>query len=446
MSAPIQIVGRPGHPDFLDLPWHRPLAEWRGGRLVRVARGISRHVVRFVDYDGRVYALKETEHPLAEREYRLLRALAERGLPAVEAVAVVSGRRTPDGEPLGAVLVTRFLDYALPYRYLIGGAPTEALRHALVDAMAVLLVRLHLEGFYWGDCSLSNTLFRRDAGALMAYLVDAETGELHPGRLTDGQRAHDLANARENLAGGLLDLVAQGRLPETTDPLEIVDLGQQRYEELWTELTAPDEFHVDERWRLEERLRRLNDLGFDVEEVVVHRTADGTRLRIQPAVVEEGHHARRLMRLTGLDVQENQARRLLNDIEAFGAWIERRTGERPPEAVVAYRWLTEVFEPVLGAIPARLRARREPAELFHQLLEHRWFLSEAAGREVTNDEAVVSLVDEVLPALPEERLVAGLTTEELPVLGPRDDGLPERRAAEGPGRAGGAPQGPTDGS
>lgn len=444
MSAPIQIVGRPGHPDFLDLPWERPLAEWHGGRLVRVARGISRHVVRFVDYEGRVYALKETEQPLAEREYRLLRALAERGLPAVEAVAVVSGRVTPDGDPLGAVLVTRFLDYALPYRYLIGGAPTEALRHALVDAMAVLLVRLHLEGFYWGDCSLSNTLFRRDAGALMAYLVDAETGELHPGRLTDGQRAHDLANARENIAGGLLDLVGQGRLPESTDPLEIIDLGEQRYDELWRELTAPDEFDADERWHLEERLRRLNDLGFDVEELVVHRTADGARLRIQPAVVEEGHHARRLLRLTGLEVQENQARRLLHDIEAFGAWIERETGDRPPEAVVAYRWLSEVFEPVIGAIPAELRVRREPAELFHQLLEHRWFRSEAAGREITNEEALRSFVEEVLPQLPEERLIAGLATEELPVLRPMGPGrVPER--TDGAGRVGGAPEGPADG-
>ncbi|HSL57722.1 MAG TPA: DUF4032 domain-containing protein [Acidimicrobiales bacterium] len=436
MTTPIQIVGRPGHPDFLDLPWELALEQWTGGRLVQVARGISRHVVRFVDYDGRIYALKETELAMAQREYRMLRALADRGLPAVEAVGVVSDRTTSTGDELPAMLITRFLDYALPYRYLIG-APTDALRNALVDAMAVLLVRLHLEGFYWGDCSLSNTLFRRDAGSLMAYLVDAETGELQPSRLTDGQREHDLSIARENIAGGLFDLAAQGRIPADTDPVAFTELGEARYHELWTELTSEDEFDAEERWRVEERIRRLNQLGFDVDELVVHRTADGARLRIQPAVVEEGHHSRRLVRLIGLEVQENQARRLLNDIDCFGAWIERETGSRPPEAVVAYRWLSEVFEPVIASIPAPLQARREPAELFHQLLEHRWFLSEAAGAEVTNDVAVRSLVEEILPRLPEERLIAGLATEELPVLRPLDD----QRVPE---RVDGAPQGPVD--
>ena len=425
-ATAVQIVARPGHPDFLDLPWERPLVEWHGGRLIAVARGISRHVVRFVEYDDRIYALKETQVELAEREYRLLRELRSRGLPVVEPVAVVSDRVDTAGQPLGAVLVTRFLDYALPYRYLLNDGTSAALRNALLDAMAVLLVRLHLEGFFWGDCSLSNTLFRRDAGALMAYLVDAETGELRPSRLTDGQREHDIENARENIAGGIYDLIARGRLPDGTDPLEIVDAGEARYRDLWAEVTATEEFDADERWRLEERIRRLNDLGFDVEELVVARTDGGRRLRIQPAVLEEGHHSRRLSRLTGLDVQQNQARRLLNDIDCFGAWIERDTGTRPLEGVVAHRWLTEVFEPVIGAIPADLVGRREPAELFHEILEHRWFLSEAAGEEVDNETAVASYVADVLSARPAERLVVEATTTQVPVV-----------------RAGGAPEGPT---
>ena len=72
----------------------------------------------------------------------------------------------------------------------------------------MLLVRLHLAGFFWGDVSLSNTLFRRDAGAFAAYLVDAETGELHD-RLSDGQREHDLDIARVNIAGELMDLAGR---------------------------------------------------------------------------------------------------------------------------------------------------------------------------------------------------------------------------------------------
>ena len=151
-------------------------------------RGIHRHVVRFVEYEGalgpKLYALKELPVELAQREYRLLRALAADEMPVVEAVGVVSER----GGDLDAILITRHLDYSLPFRTLFARGSVPDLRRRLLDAGAELLVRLHLGGFFWGDCSLSNTLFRRDAGALAAYLVDAETGELHPS-LSDGQRS-----------------------------------------------------------------------------------------------------------------------------------------------------------------------------------------------------------------------------------------------------------------
>ncbi|HEV8420852.1 MAG TPA: lipopolysaccharide kinase InaA family protein, partial [Actinomycetota bacterium] len=216
----MQIVARTGHPDFLDLPWQLPLEEWHSERLVTVPAGIHRHVVRFVAYDGALYALKEMPQRLADREYRLLRALDEESMPVVEAVGVVSGRG--EGEQrrgLGAVLITRHLEFSLPFRTLFTGHGVPDLRNSLLDALVQLLVRLHLVGFFWGDCSLSNTLFRRDAGALAAYLVDAETGEMHP-TLSHGQREHDVTMAEENIAGDLLDLEAAGRLPEGLDPIE----------------------------------------------------------------------------------------------------------------------------------------------------------------------------------------------------------------------------------
>ena len=132
---------------------------------------------------------------MAEREYRLLLELDERLVPVVEAVGVATGRADAQQTPLDAVLITRHLDFSLPYRALFARASRQELWNPLLDAMAELLVRLHLAGFFWGDCSLSNTLFRRDAGELAATLVDAETGELHPS-LSDGQRAHDLADRR----------------------------------------------------------------------------------------------------------------------------------------------------------------------------------------------------------------------------------------------------------
>jgi hypothetical protein len=406
MAASFQLVARTGHPDFLDLPWEQPLEEWRSERLVEVVRGISRHVVRFVEYDGTVYALKELPERLAYREYRLLRRLNAEVMPAVLVVGVV------ERAELDAVLITRHLDFSLPYRALFARRPVTDLRRNLLRALAELLVRLHLAGFFWGDCSLSNTLFRRDAGALSAYLVDAETGELHP-ELTEGQRRHDLVIAEENIVGELLDVEAElGGLPEDVDPVETAEGMIAAYEALWSELTREEVFGPDERWRIHERLRRLNDLGFDVEEIELAGRGDEYRLRLDPRVVEPGHHRRRLEALTGLSTEENQARRLLNDLADFRAQLEQEEGRSVPERVAARRWRDEVFEPTLLNVPRDVRGKIEPAELFHQILEHRWYLSEQESKDVGLDEATRSYVEQVLSGVQTERLVLPLSGDD----------------------------------
>jgi hypothetical protein len=407
----VQILARTGHPDFLDLPWLEPLAEWRSDRIVQVVRGISRHVVRFVEYEGAIYALKELPAQLARREYGLLRHLGAEGMPVVEAVGVVSDR----GPDLEAVLITRHLDYSLPYRALFGSRGITDLRGKLLDSLAELLVRIHLAGFFWGDCSLSNTLFRRDAGALSAYLVDAETGELHPS-LTDGQRGHDLMLAEENIAGELLDVEAWRGLPDGLDPFEVAAGVRESYEALWAEVTRVETFAGDERHVIDDRLRRLNELGFDVEEIELERVGDGYRLRLDPHVVEPGHHRRRLLQLTGLHAQENQARRLLNDLARFRAAVEEEEGRTLPLTVVAYRWLADVFEPTVAAVPEGLWGKREAAEVFHEILEHRWYRSEREGRDVPILEAARSYVEDVLRHALDERVVSA------PPPGAEDEG------------------------
>jgi hypothetical protein len=398
-----EIRARRGHPDFLDLPWSQRLEHWDTPRLVKMAHGVSRHVVRFVEYDERVYALKSTEEGAARHEYDVLRGLAEAQLPAVEAVGMVTGRVDAAGEPLGAVLITRYLDFSLPYRYIFGTPGGPDMRTRLIDAGVILLTRLHLDGFYWGDCSLNNILFRRDAGALMAYLVDAETGEHRPS-ISDAMREHDVEIACTNIAGDLSDMVASGRIPEV-DVAGVVAEVQERYDSLWHELTHAEEFPVTDRHGIEVRMRRLEELGFDVEEVVFTSTAGGSRLRMQPVLLEEGHHSRQLEGLTGLSVQENQARRLLADIRSWQAYLGRAEDRPVPLAVAAARWITEVYEPRIAEVPAELADRLEPAELFHELLEHRWFLSEQSGAHVDNDVALADYLSNVLGHRPVERLV-----------------------------------------
>ncbi len=393
MASALSITSAVPDPALLDLPWNLPLELWPDETIATLPKGISRHLVRFVHLGGYVVAIKETTVELARREYDLLRSLQRLDIPCVEPVAVITDRATDDGEALAPALVTRHLRFSLPYRALYSQALRPDTATRLVDALAVLLARLHVVGFFWGDVSLSNTLFRRDAGAFAAYLVDAETGQLHDAGLSDGQREHDLDIGRINIAGELLDLQAGGRLDEDVDPVAVADGIVAAYRTLWAALTDSESFPEAERWRIGRRVERLNELGFDIEELSINKDAGGTQVRIQPKVVDAGHHSRRLLRLTGLDAGENQARRLLNDLDAY-----RATGDRKDldEEQVAHDWVVRVFEPVIRAIPKELRGKLEPAEVFHQLLEHRWYRSQNEGRNVPLAEALSSYVDTVL--------------------------------------------------
>src|SRR6187431_1425587 len=233
MSGSLNITAASVDPALLDLPWNLPLDVWPDENIAALPKGISRHLVRFVHLSGFVVAIKETSAELAKREYDMLRTLQRVDIPCVDPVAVITNRTSADGEPLESALITRHLKFSLPYRVLYSQnlRPDTATR--LVDALAVLLVRLHIGGFFWGDVSLSNTLFRRDAGAFSAYLVDAETGKLYEGGLSNGQRENDLEVARINIAGELLDLQSGGRLQDDVDPVEISSGIVAKYRTLW---------------------------------------------------------------------------------------------------------------------------------------------------------------------------------------------------------------------
>lgn len=402
MAQAINIKSMSVDPALLDLPWNIPLEQWPPEVLAALPRGISRHIVRFVNLNSNVIAVKEISSFVADREYEMLRDLLRLGAPCVRPIAVITGRVDANGEELNSVLITEHLSYSLPYRALFSQYMRPETATRLIDALAVLLVRLHLLGFFWGDVSLSNTLFRRDAGAFAAYLVDAETGELHPEGLTSGKRMYDIELARTNIIGELMDLQAGGLLEEDVDTIDVGDRIVTRYLELWDVLTGAESFSMSERWRVANRIERLNSLGFDVGELSMTTDLDGTHLSIQPKVVDAGHYHRQIMRLTGLDVQEGQGRRMLNDLEAYRSLWNRKN---EPLEIAAHAWLADVFEPTIAAVPVEMRRKLEPAEIFHEVLEHRWYMSEAAGYDVSMQDAVADYVANVLANRPDEHAV-----------------------------------------
>jgi len=380
-----------------NLPWEKPLEEWPEDPNLTAQRGISRHVVRLVrstpDPESEIYAVKETVEEFAVREYEALKELGARGAPSVSQIAIVNGRISPDGEELPCAIVTRFLPYSLPYRVVLSGDVTQHEITNMANALAYLLVRLHLLGFWWGDCSLSNTLFRRDADGFAAYLVDAETGEFQK-NLSNGQREHDLDLARFNVAAELEDLKLAGVLFPAMDPIRASESVITRYRKIWKALSEPQVLPANDRHAVERAMRSLQDIGFAVEEVDLQLAGDNSTLTFTPKLVAPNYHSLRLKELMGLDTEEFQAKRILASFDRFRSREILRT---PDKNEAAQRWLDEVFYKVVKSVPSQLEGRVEDAQLFHEVLEHRWYLGEKAGADVGLENASQDYIDSVLP-------------------------------------------------
>ena len=381
------------------LPWQINLEEWPEDPALAEKRGISRHVVRLVrstdDPDSEVYAVKETVSEFANREYKALRELAHLGAPSVQSIAVIEGRTNAANEELPCALVTRFLPYSLPYRVLLSGKDVTSNDITMMaNALALLLVQLHLLGFWWGDCSLSNTLFRRDAEAFAAYLVDAETGEFQKS-LSDGQREHDLEIAHFNVAAELEDLALSGVLYPGMDPIRASEAVIKRYHRIWKALKERQVLDPKDRHAVERAMRQLHDLGFAVDEVSVSLDGESQKLYFQPKLVAPGYHRNRLRELTGLETEALQAKRLLASLDRFRG---REESPKPPIADSARRWLNETYRPIVEMIPQNLTGRIEEAQFFHEVLENRWYLSEREGHDVGLTFAAQAYINDVLPS------------------------------------------------
>jgi hypothetical protein len=382
---------------IVNLPWEIPLEEWPEDPSLAAQRGISRHIVRLVratsDPEGEIYAVKETVPEFAHREYEALRELDLRGAPSVSQIAVVDGRTDNQGNELPCAIVTRFLPYSLPYRVLLSGTVTQHEVFNMANALAYLLVRLHLLGFWWGDCSLSNALFRRDADGYVAYLVDAETGEFQK-KLSTGQREHDLDIVQFNVAAELEDLKLSGVLFPGMDPVRASESLIKRYRRIWNTLSEPQLLPANDRLAVEKAMRSLQDLGFAVEEVDLQIEGDAGTLSFTPKLVSPNYHSDRLKELMGLEAEELQAKRILASFERFRS---REIAITPDSHKAAERWLNEVFLKVVNSVPESMRGRIEDAQFFHEVLEHRWYLGEKAGQDVGLERATEDYIAQVLP-------------------------------------------------
>jgi len=386
-------------PDFRDLPWQYHFSEWslHTPRLEEIQHGISRHPVVFVNYDGTLYAIKELPEQIAQKEYDLLTLMVEHNLPCVKPVGHATLQRDISNF---SVLITRYLESSIPYRSLIMGESIDQFQTYLLDAVSGLLVQLHTTGFFWGDCSLSNILFRRDAGALQAYLVDAETAEYHAPRISAMLRFHELEIMQRNLAHELTQLQAFNLLSANYPTQETGPYIQQRYRELWEEITREITFKQNELYHIQERIRAINSLGFSVKDIEIRPQDHENVLKLRIFVSDRSYHRNQLLEITGLNAEDKQAQIIINEINELKAKFIQSGNPNVSIEAVAYHWLEHVYRPVIDQLksilhnPTNPKHDVGPIELYCQVLEHKWYMSERAQHDVGHQAAVEDFINQ----------------------------------------------------
>jgi hypothetical protein len=387
---------RPGNPDFLDLPWEKPVMDWEHRRLVEMPTGIHRHPVVFVAYEEGVYAIKELPDELAANEFEVLSTLEEFTSRSAEPAGLVERVWLDPHTEQAAAVVTRYVRYAFPYRTVVSGPGFGGRRTQMLDAVAGLLVELHLAGCYWGDCSLSNVLYRYDAGAIEAIMIDGETSTIHPS-LSNGQRKEDIEIMMENVAGEMGDLAAMTGVEIDKADLSLGEDIARRYEALWAEVTQPLVVGRDQSYLIRESIDRLHDLGFATEDMVLEPTGEGNLVRLRLSVVGRTFHSDRLRERTGIEASENQARVMLGDLSYHESKMEVDDGAS--KVLAAMSWLQESFQPLTRRV-LELEPDADPVQRYCDFLHHRLTLAHAQGRDVPNDEAFADWLASGRPGFP----------------------------------------------
>jgi hypothetical protein len=187
-----------------------------------------------------------------------------------------------------------------------------------------------------------------------------------------------------NLAGEMGDIAAMtGVEIDYADLILGLDV-EARYLTLWREVTEELVITRDESYRIRERIARLNDLGFSVDDVYLDPADGGNLVRMNIQVGGRTFHSERLRQQTGIDASENQARVILSDLNYFLA--KHGTTTASGKSVSTFKWLTTSFEPIVAQI-GEVRGG-DPVQSYCDFLHHRFLLAQHRGRDIPNQEAL----------------------------------------------------------
>ena len=380
-TAPhFRLFARTEQAALLDLPWALPLEDWPEERRRRhrarhrpSRRALRRAQRRVLRAEGAAAADRCARVPAARARS------SDEGVPSVEAVGVADDRTSASGEELQAVLITRYLEFALPYRLILGRA--DAARDRAVDPRRALGAarptaprRLLLGRLLALERALPPR--RRRALRVPRRRRDERAARAALGRPAAARPRHRRGEPRRRAARPR----SRARPRRRRRSLRV---RGERAHRLRRALGRADA----RRGLLARRGPPARGALAPAERARLRRRGGRARLvgrRGAPAAALEGRRGRAT---TGGGCSPHRARRAgepgarpaqrPDALSRVARALRQEAGLRHGGGGL---WLSEVFEPAIAAIPPELRGRRAAAEIFHELLEHRWFLSERAGR------------------------------------------------------------------
>ncbi len=356
------FIPRETHASLLALPWQHPLETWgeHGVALLEVKSGLSRHVVRFLELSGQRFAVKETSWETALREHDTYVRLQAMGVRTLTPVGVVERDDGPGivTTHVGAqsfqrrtgYVITELMDNVVPDAFLYKRGFSKQNRRRIWDAVINLFVEMHSKGVYWGDASLSNMLihFSNEAEPELGYrtrlravLADAETVEIHPS-LSASLRQADVEFFIESMLWMEADLNASGIVREPV----ITDEDQKMIIETYKE-----------RYAVQQEMQSF--------ELVTTIDVDS---------------------LLGDFDSKGYGAILLKHIHEHKWYMSEREGREVPLADAAQDWYRAVFKPVCRLFNeyelASFFPDKTAASLYVQIMEHKYFMSEQAKKDV----------------------------------------------------------------
>lgn len=345
------------------LPWELPLGDWRDSSKVKhlnIRKGLSRHLVIFVEVDRFKLAIKETSARTACKEIAHFEEMQRRQIPTLLPIGTVIRTEAPmfESTPFGVQkienrighTITLLAEKVLPDSLLYGrGFKTEN-RNKIWNAVARLFATLHLNGIYWGDASLANMLiqFRKERvpklgkiTVIKAYLSDAETVEI-PGFLSDSLKEMDLEFFFESMDWVLEDLRQAGI---TRGPLD----------------TATDKKYIRHQY---DKLIAIHD------EIVEFERKTHLKVKAQMGEFSE----------------EGYSETMLKHIEEHKWYIAENDDGAVSLPQAARDWYINVFLPICNSFKDQNLLEQFPGktatDLYVEIMQNKYFLSEKEGGDV----------------------------------------------------------------